>query len=74
MFPGYTAVDKAETEEAFADSISVFEVRNLVKIANELNAKLIHFSTDYVFDAAKIDPYDENDKINPLSVYVRSKY
>ncbi|MCL5408445.1 MAG: dTDP-4-dehydrorhamnose reductase [Candidatus Omnitrophica bacterium] len=69
----YTAVDKAEQEESIAYKINVEGPLNLAQLANEIECKLIHFSTDYVFDGKKNEPYQETDKTNPLSVYGKTK-
>jgi dTDP-4-dehydrorhamnose reductase len=68
-----TNVDYCEShrEEAFA--VNAGAPRLLAEIANEKSAKLVHFSTDYVFDGKKTDPYVEEDKAVPLSVYGESK-
>jgi dTDP-4-dehydrorhamnose reductase len=70
----YTAVDKAETEPDKAMSINAEGVANIAKIAHHVNAKLIHFSTDYVFDGSADEPYSENHLPNPVSVYGKTKY
>lgn len=69
----YTAVDKAESEPEKAAAINADGVGNIAAIAKLLDAKLIHFSTDYVFDGDKLAPYDENDAPNPVSIYGRTK-
>ena len=69
----YTAVDKAEAEPALAHAINGVAPGVLAQEAAKLNAALIHFSTDYVFDGNKEAPYVEADAVNPLSVYGRSK-
>jgi len=70
----YNAVDKAEVEWKKAYTINGIGVRNLAIVANELNAVLIHYSTDYVFDGNKKKPYTIFDLPNPLSRYGESKY
>ena len=57
----YTAVDKAESEPELADAINHLAVKNLAFIAKECGAKLIHISTDYVFDGTGHKPYVETD-------------
>ena len=57
-----------------AFSINTNSVINLVKISNILNFKLVHFSTDYVFDGKKSKPYVESDIENPINIYGLSKY
>jgi dTDP-4-dehydrorhamnose reductase len=69
----YTAVDKAENEEALADKINHQAVEHLASIAKEKHIKLIHISTDYVFDGTNHKPYGETDKTNPQSVYGKTK-
>ena len=69
----YTAVDQAESEPEKAHRINADAVAVLAEEANRLNAWLVHYSTDYVFDGEKATPYDEGDGANPLSVYGRTK-
>ncbi|MCD6258022.1 MAG: dTDP-4-dehydrorhamnose reductase [Helicobacteraceae bacterium] len=69
----YTAVDKAETEQDLADKINHLAVKNLAQIAKEKNIKLIHISTDYVYDGKNYKPYKEDDTTSPQSVYGRTK-
>ena len=69
----YTAVDKAETEPELAFAINATAPQVLAEEAAKLGAKLIHFSTDYVYDGAKSSAYVETDATNPLSVYGKSK-
>ena len=69
----YTAVDKAEQEARQADAINHLAVKNLAKISKEQNIKLIHISTDYVFDGTAHKPYKETDIPNPQSVYGKTK-
>ena len=68
----WTAVDKAESEQYKAELINVIGAKNLAETCNELDAKLIHISTDFVFDGLA-GPYTESDQPNPLSVYARTK-
>jgi dTDP-4-dehydrorhamnose reductase len=70
----YTAVDKAEDEPEIAFRINADGPRAIAEIAKEKNAKLIHISTDYVFDGTKQAEYLETDAPNPLGIYGRSKY
>ncbi len=67
-----TNVDLCETERALAWRINVTGVENLIYAAKMVGAKIIHFSTDYVFDGIN-GPYDETDRPNPLSYYGRTK-
>lgn len=69
----YTNVDKAEDEPNLADEVNHLALKNLAKIAKTNNLKLIHISTDYVFDGNSNKPYTENDIPNPQNVYGRSK-
>ena len=68
----YTAVDKAEDDSALCYRINRDAVRNLAKAAGG-KAKIIHISTDYVFDGTSERPLRETDKTNPQSVYGKSK-
>ncbi|MDH5668392.1 MAG: dTDP-4-dehydrorhamnose reductase [Nitrospira sp.] len=70
----YTAVDQAESEPEKAERINAEAVGIMAEEARRLNAWLIHYSTDYVFDGTKATPYEEEDKANPLSVYGRTKW
>ena len=69
----YTAVDKAENDIELADAINHQAVKYMAQIAKEKNIKLIHVSTDYVFDGTNHKPYLEADSTNPQSVYGKSK-
>lgn len=69
----YTAVDKAENDAEMVDTINHKSIKYLAKIAKEKNIKLIHISTDYVFDGTNHKPYVETDRANPISVYGKSK-
>jgi dTDP-4-dehydrorhamnose reductase len=69
----YTAVDKAESEPDKAMKINGVAAGILAEEAKKLGALLVHYSTDYVFDGAKTEPYVETDAPNPLGVYGRSK-
>lgn len=69
----YTAVDKAESEPELAFAINATALQVLAEEAARLGASLIHFSTDYVYDGAKKTPYIENDAVNPVSSYAKSK-
>ncbi len=69
----YTNVDKAEDEEAIATHINSYAVEGLVREAGNHNTRIIHVGTDYVFDGTKHTPYREDDPVNPVSAYGRSK-
>src|ERR1700730_7521199 len=69
----YTAVDRAESDEAAARAINAAAPRVMAEAAKRLGALLVHYSTDYVFDGTKRTPYEEDDPPNPLSVYGRTK-
>ncbi|MBQ0039132.1 MAG: dTDP-4-dehydrorhamnose reductase [Treponema sp.] len=69
----YTAVDKAESEPELAEKLNVEGPLNIARVARELGAKLIHISTDYVFDGTSTRPYTEEDAKNPVGVYSRTK-
>ena len=69
----YTAVDKAETDIENADLTNRKAVKKLALISKELNIKLIHISTDYVFDGKNFKPYCEEFQTNPNSIYGKTK-
>ena len=69
----YTAVDKAEGEEALVMKINGEAPGVLAEEALKLGALLVHYSTDYVFDGTKDGPYVETDEPNPINVYGRTK-
>lgn len=69
----YTAVDRAESEPAKPYAINATAPGILAEEAKSLGASLIHYSTDYVFDGLKGQPYAESDAPNPLNVYGASK-
>lgn len=69
----YTVVDKAENDEATADAINHLAVQYLAEISKENNIKLVHISTDYVFDGTNHKPYAEDDITNPNGVYGKTK-
>jgi dTDP-4-dehydrorhamnose reductase len=70
----YTAVDKAETESDLAYSVNTLAVEMLAKICVAKGIRLIHISTDYVFDGTGNAPLTETDNTNPISVYGKSKF
>src|SRR5262245_23521522 len=69
----YHRVDDCETHADLAYSVNALAVLNLIRIANELDAVLVHISTDYVFDGRTKQPYTEKSEPCPLSVYGNSK-
>jgi len=69
----YTAVDKAEEDKLNSDLVNRKAVKKLAKISKENDIKLIHISTDYVFDGKAFKPYCEQFQTNPNSVYGQTK-
>ncbi len=69
----YTNVDGCEDKKDFCFKINGEAVGYIAKACEKINSKLIHFSTDYVFDGAK-KGYNEDDKQNPINVYGESKF
>lgn len=69
----YTDVDSCEDNRDFCFAINGEAVGYIAKACNNINARLVHFSTDYVFDGKKIG-YNEEDEPNPINVYGESKY
>ena len=69
----YTNVDACESEEDMAYKVNAIGPRNLAIVAEEIGAKLIHISTDYVFEGNGAVPYREYDQIGPLTVYGKTK-
>lgn len=69
----YTAVDKAESEPELAMRINGLAPGVMAEEAARLGARLVHFSTDYVFDGTKQEPYTEKDMPCPINVYGESK-
>ncbi len=69
----YTAVDLAEDEKDKAFAVNAFGVKNIAEVNKESGAKIISFSTDYVFSGDKINGFSENDKTGPSGVYGASK-
>lgn len=70
----YTAVDKAESEEAQARAINATAVAHLAQAAANISAQLVHVSTDFVFDGTSSRAYAPDDVCNPLGVYGCTKY
>ena len=69
----YTTVDKAEEEQTLTNQVNHLAVKQLAEITKEQKAKLIHISTDYVFDGESSKPYIETDAVNPINVYGKTK-
>ncbi|MDC3391557.1 dTDP-4-dehydrorhamnose reductase [Candidatus Thioglobus sp.] len=69
----YTAVDRAENDREMANMINHLAVKQVAKIAKRNNIKLIHISTDFVFDGLKHQPYSEIDATSPLNIYGKTK-
>ena len=69
----YTAVEKAESDKKAAQELNESAPANIARVAREIGAKLIHVSTDYVFDGKASVPYKEDDHKSPLGVYGLTK-
>jgi dTDP-4-dehydrorhamnose reductase len=69
----FTNVNIAEIEREKADLVNTFAVKNLVELSEKYNCKLIHFSTDYVYNSSFKTPMKENSKVNPVNYYGKSK-
>ena len=69
----YTAVDRAEEEQNLTNQVNHLAIKQLARIAKEQKAKLIHISTDYVFDGTGGKPYKETDETNPINIYGKTK-
>ena len=69
----YTAVDKAEEDAEIAEKVNSKGVINIVNALQTVNGKLIHISTDYVFDGNHFLPYKETDPVSPIGVYGETK-
>ena len=69
----YTAVDRAESEKDLAFQVNGEAVGVMAAVCKEYGTKLLHISTDYVFDGKASHPYKESDTVNPQSVYGASK-
>jgi len=71
---GHNDVEFCEEKKNLAYEVNTKGASNISKINEELKSKLIHISTDYVFDGKKASPYNENDTPNPVNVYGTTKY
>ncbi len=69
----YTAVDRAETEQTLAYDVNALAPGIMATVAAACQIPMVHYSTDYVFDGLKNEPYVESDATHPTSVYGRSK-
>lgn len=69
----YTAVDKAEDEPELAEKLNADGPGNIARTAKLIGAKMIHISTDYVFDGSADSPYTEDSQVNPIGVYGKTK-
>lgn len=69
----FTAVDKAEQEQAICAKVNTDAVKNIAEVAADYGVKVIQISTDYVFDGTAHMPYRESDKVNPISTYGTTK-
>ncbi|MEJ6775787.1 MAG: dTDP-4-dehydrorhamnose reductase [Crocinitomicaceae bacterium] len=69
----YTAVDKAEEEHEKANSVNHLGIKHIADMCKKHSCKLIHISTDYVFDGESLSPYKEVDSVNPKSEYGKTK-
>ena len=70
----YTAVDRAESEADAALAVNKVGAANVATVAAEFGARMIHVSTDYVFDGRADRPYRPTDGVNPINVYGRTKF
>lgn len=71
---GFTSVDKAESEASLADHANHIGAGQLALACNKHQIKLIHLSTDYVFDGSKGSKYTESDDTNPINIYGKTKW
>lgn len=69
----YTAVDRAEDEKLACSAVNIDGISNIARVADDLGIRIIHISTDYVFDGRTYRPYTESDKVNPMSQYGTTK-
>lgn len=71
---GYTKVDDAEKNRDLAFLVNGISAGNLARLSEKYSARLIHISTDFIFDGTKDEPYSEEEKPCPVSIYAKSKY
>jgi len=69
----YTAVDRAETEEDAAFAVNATATETMAAACADVGARFVTYSTDYVFDGTKLDPYVESDTTSPINAYGRTK-
>nr|WP_319397890.1 dTDP-4-dehydrorhamnose reductase [uncultured Carboxylicivirga sp.] len=69
----YTAVDKAESDQELADKINHLALKTIGEVSASIGAKVVHVSTDYVFDGTHFKPYNEDEPTSPNSVYGKTK-
>ncbi|HEY0893669.1 MAG TPA: sugar nucleotide-binding protein, partial [Cellvibrio sp.] len=69
----YTAVDKAETDHAMANTVNALAVIAIARWCEQQQIPLVQVSTDFVFDGKKSSPYFPDDRTNPLGVYAQTK-
>jgi dTDP-4-dehydrorhamnose reductase len=69
----YTNVDGCETAREDCFAVNAEAVKNIAEACRNKNIRIVHFSTDYVFDGTSIQPYTEDEKCNPINVYGESK-
>lgn len=70
----YTAVDKAEDEKDLCYSVNVLGTKYVAEACEEIDAKMVYISTDYVFDGEGNQPFEVSDKPNPINYYGQTKY
>jgi len=69
----YTDVDECEIDQRMAMAVNAGGTENVARACKEVGARMVYYSTDYVFDGAEESPYVETDSVNPMSVYGKSK-
>lgn len=69
----YTAVDKAESDAEKANEVNAIGIKNLTEALGKVKGRIIHISTDYVFNGENFTPYIESQKVNPIGVYGKTK-